>query len=69
MVMWLQETDAQTNQYLYKYLVEFNRELYQVLPEQLSHANIRTQAIIVRELYQCYLWSTRLISQSNSAPN
>ena len=47
--MWLWETGIQTNQYLYKYLVESNREFYWVLSEQLPwlsskflwlHANI-----------------------------
>jgi len=33
--MWLWEIGAQTIQYLYKYLVESNKGLYQVLPEQL----------------------------------
>jgi len=33
--MWLWDIDIQTIQYLYKYLVESNEELYWVLPEQL----------------------------------
>jgi len=34
--MWSQKTGTQTNQYLYKYLVESNKELYWVLSKQLS---------------------------------
>ena len=34
MVMWLWKTGVQTNQYLYKYLVESNRKLYWVLSKQ-----------------------------------
>ena len=40
--MWLQETGAQTSQYLYKYLVEFNGKLYQVLSEQLPGLSLKS---------------------------
>jgi len=60
--MWLLETGAQTNQYLYKYLVESNRELYQVLSEQPPWLSLSLHNLILTMLQAETQSSDRLLT-------
>ena len=60
--MWLWKTDIQTNKYLYKWLEQFNRKLYQVFFEQLLWLSFKSSQPCTNTRTQYLLLTLYLIA-------